>query len=219
MDWLFDGPWFWVLAIVGVLAAIGGRYFHERRRTEALRMVARNLELVFAPEGELDGDVLGLDFELLSRGTGIRNVMSGRIDETSMQIFGYVYTTGGGRNRSTHRQTVALFTSDALDLPHFEMKPEHIGHAIASAFGYQDIDFDTHPEFSKRYVLRGPSENVIRECFRHEVLEFFAANPKLNVEGRPGGLIVYRARRRMRPRDIETFAGQAIGVFSLLVRK
>jgi len=42
-----------------------------------------------------------------------------------------------------------------LKLPFFELKPENTFHKIGQVFGYQDIDFEAFPNFSKGYLLRG----------------------------------------------------------------
>ena len=40
----------------------------------------------------------------------------------------------------------------------FEMRPENLLNKIGAALGRQDIDFDSNPEFSRRYLLRGSAD-------------------------------------------------------------
>ena len=219
MDNFFDGPWIWAVFITIAVVTIVGRLIYERWRTTALEAVASRLDLSFEAKATLDGDIAVLGFPLFSRGgSSVRNLMFGHIDAVTLQIFGYVYSTGSGKNRTTYRQTVAVFTSETLQLPSFELSPEHFLHRIGGAFGYQDIDFDTHPKFSKDYLLRGEDEAAVRERFDADLLAFFESGAKLHVEGRPGGLLVYRSKRRESPGNIEAFAEQAIDVFSQFVR-
>ncbi|MEC9473853.1 MAG: hypothetical protein VX584_04130, partial [Actinomycetota bacterium] len=66
-----------------------------------------------------------------------------------------------------------MLDAEDLQLPTFVIRPENLFHKIGSTFGYQDIDFDAHPTFSKRYLLRGPDEEAIRNTFTDEFLSSY----------------------------------------------
>jgi hypothetical protein len=118
-------------------------------------------------------------------------------------------------------QTVIWFRSPQLSLPSFVMRPEHVVHKIGSAFGYQDIDFDsnrTAADFSKKYLLRGADEHAIRSLFKNDVLDFFATHPgKPVLEGRGDRLILYRPGQLIRPENISVFLEEGLEVFRLFV--
>jgi len=118
-------------------------------------------------------------------------------------------------------QTVIWFRSPQLSLPSFVMRPEHVVHKIGSAFGYQDIDFDsnrTAADFSKKYLLRGADEHAIRSLFKDNVLDFFATHPgKPVLEGRGDRLILYRPGQLIRPENISVFLEEGLEVFRLFV--
>ena len=118
-------------------------------------------------------------------------------------------------------QTVIWFRSTQLSLPSFVMRPEHVFHKIGSAFGYQDIDFEsnrTAADFSKKYLLRGGDEHAIRSLFKDNVLDFFATHPgKLVLEGRDERLILYRPMQLIRPENISVFLEEGLEVFRLFV--
>ncbi len=118
-------------------------------------------------------------------------------------------------------QTVIWFRSPQLSLPSFVMRPEHVFHKIGSAFGYQDIDFDsnrTAADFSKKYLLRGADEHAIRSLFKNDVLDFFATHPgKPVLEGRGDRLILYRPGQLIRPENISVFLEEGLEVFRLFV--
>jgi len=97
-------------------------------------------------------------------------------------------------------ETEQHLTGTGLRLPEFSLKPEQFIHKLASTFGYQDIDFVDHLDFSRRYLLRGPDEPAIRGAFAPQVLSFFQSQDKLCAESLPGGrLLVFRLDRRVKP--------------------
>ena len=174
---------FVIFAVVCIVIALGGFFLLERHRTAALQEVASKFDLGFEKSTELPRQIDRLDFHLFSQGSNtIKNVMSGVQYGIQVKVFGYSYSTGSGQNRRTTRQSVVLFESEELDLPRFDMRPEHLLHKVGGAFGYQDIDFPGNKRFSKEYLLRGRDEAAIRSVFTDEALAYFAANPNLSVE-------------------------------------
>ena len=134
------------------------------------------------------------------------------------------YSSGTGKLQKIGRlpeQTVIWFRSPQLSLPSFVMRPEHVFHKIGSAFGYQDIDFEsnrTAADFSKKYLLRGGDEHAIRSLFKDNVLNFFATHPgRLVLEGRDDRLILYRPEQLIRPENISVFLEEGLEVFRLFV--
>ena len=120
-------------------------------------------------------------------------------------------------------QSVICFQSPQLNLPKFQLRPEHFFDKIGSKLGYQDIDFESHPtavEFSKKYLLRGKDEQTIRALFTDAVLTFFAAHPdKVCVEGSDDQLIWYQPGKIIEPEDIPAFMKEGFEVFRVFARK
>ena len=108
------------------------------------------------------------------------------------------------------------FHSPDLSLPSFELRPEHMFHKIGQALGYQDIDFDSHPTFSKQFLLRGPNEAAIRDFFTPELLEFFESHPGVSVEAAGDRMIFYRASKRIKPEDVRSFMEAGFKIFARL---
>jgi hypothetical protein len=213
-----------ILAVVAVLALIGGilvlslRY--ERQRTEALAAVCQGLGLTFEPEGDLDAMRGQGDLPLYDHGHSkkLKNVMSGQVRDRDLRIFDYQYTTGSGKNSHTWMQTVALFPRAGAGLPDLLLAPENLFHKIGQVFGYQDIDFDSSPDFSSHYLLRGPDEMAIRSAFSADALSFFGQQQGWHVEVRDHTVGIYRAGKRCKPEDVATFLADAQGVLRALAR-
>ena len=97
------------------------------------------------------------------------------------------------------------FRSPALNLPEFALRPENLFDKIGDVFGGQDIDFESHPKFSKSYSLRGSDEQKVRETFTDEVLSSFENQTGISTEGGGDQLIFYRAGKRIDPDQVRSF--------------
>ena len=94
-------------------------------------------------------------------------------------LFDYEYVVEGSESNSSYKQSVIWFHSENLCLPNFALRPENLFHKIGGVLGYQDIDFESHPKFSKTFLLRGNDEPKIRDIFKNEVWTlavFFGTN-------------------------------------------
>ncbi len=156
-------------------------------------------------------------FHLFSQGHSkkIANVLMGKAGALDVAVFDYAYTTGGGKHSQHWRQTVIFFERDDMSLPKFTLRPENIFHKIGQVFGYKDIDFDSHPEFSKRYLLRGENEEAVRATFGDEARSFYESDLKLSTEAAGPQLIHYRSGKRVSPDQISEFIKQGVRVLTL----
>ena len=194
-----------VLIFLGVAAlvviGIAANAYAERKRRESVGKVADELGLSFHPDGDPALVSELSDFPLFSKGRAkqIKNMIHGETDEVIMGIFDYRYTTGSGKSQHTYRQTVAFFRSVDLHLPDFELRPQGFFHGIGKVFGYKDFDFESHPVFSKAFVLRGQNEKRTRQLFSPEILTALEGQQGINVEGRGTDLIFYRDAKRSPP--------------------
>lgn len=209
-----EEPAFWVVALVVVsfLSIWLLTVYLDRKRSQAMLQAADELGLPFEVEGSAQMLAeLGI-FKLFSQGRGkkIRNVFRGDTEEVQAVIFDYQYTVGHGKHSHTFKQTVAAVRCPSLRLPRFTLCPENFFHKLGSMFGYQDIDFDTHPVFSSRYLLRGDNERSIRAAFTPEVLEHFEQIKGVRVEGNTSQLIYYRPGKRLKPDAVRDFLEQAL---------
>ena len=208
--------------IVGVAVVVGVIFLlcwlNEKKRTREMQELASSLKFFFAPKEDFSFLASLHHFHLLSQGHSkkVRNIMNGTANDIAVTIMDYQYTTGGGKNSHTRKQTVIAFQSSLLHLPSFALRPEHLFHKIGKAFGYQDIDFDAHPTFSKRYLLRGADEDAIRATFTDEVLSYYDQSKGLSTEADGDTLLFYRPSKRVKPKDIQSLLAQGFAVFGLL---
>lgn len=209
---------FGTIITIGILGAVSS-YRHEKKRREALAAAAARWELGFELEPSTKARRAFEHLPLFDQGRQktAANRLFGELEGFGLEHFDYSYVTGSGKNRSTHNQSVVGVTIPGARLPAFTLEPEAMFDKLAAVFGAKDFDFTTHPEFSKRYLLRGDDEDGVRRLFTPGVLGWFERNLGLHVEGAGRVLIVYR-RGRVRPADeVRTALHEGLEIARLLV--
>ncbi len=214
----FSIPCVCFLLFIGLAVATGiyGNYVSEKRR-KALAEAAQLMGFDWLDKslGILTSQLR--HFSLFNRGGQAAgyNAMRGQVASREVLVMDYKYTTGSGKNRSTHTQTVAVFPQLATRLPHFELSPENFLVKVMQALGYRDINFEEHREFSRKYLLRGPDEEQIRAAFNPDVLDYFASHPGWSVESKEGMLLVYRDSATCHPEQVPEFTAEAARIAAL----
>lgn len=187
-------------------------YLRAKKRTEAMRAIAESLEMEFVAD-KCDPNTLGLDgIDLFKKGRSrkVLNLIKGTFEDTNAFIFDYHYVTGGGKNSSHHSQTVIAYeicSKDGFQLPQFTCKPERFFHKFADMFGFEDIDFEQYPEFSKAYRLKGENEDSVRKIFNETVIRQLEAEieQRWNVDGSGELLVIHKNDRIIKPEDCPQF--------------
>lgn len=211
----FIGFVVFIVGLIIVVAIIQSR--REKERTEQLQRAAGLLGWQFVATAPMNWIPHMDQFTLFAQGHGksITNMMYGEIDGVKAALFDYKYTVGHGKNSVTHRQSVVYFESRNLSLPLFSLRPEGVFHKLISALGYQDIDFGNRPEFSKRYLLRGPDEPAVRNAFSDAALGFYEMNPGTSTDGGGSQLFIFRHGPRTPPLESQAFVNWGLAIKNL----
>lgn len=190
-----------------------------KKRLAAMEEMANELGLSWFQSGTLEQTESHSGFNLFSQGRAreMSNLIEGVTDEVRICIFDYQFTTGHGKHKRTVQQTVASLSSGQLNCPLFSMRPEGIFDRVGGMLGFQDIDFDSHPEFSRLFVLKGSNEEAIRNFFRPPVLEFFETQRGISVEGKGNTMCFFRAGKIVAADQITDLLSDAYRVFGCLV--
>ena len=198
------------IALVVALIVWGNRY--ARKRTAEFSQVAQQLGFQFLGN-RWRGPMLPPqpNMCLIQRTRGkFSNVLIGSTGGLDVSLFDYTYPMG----KSTMTYTLAAFSHD-LQLSPFELRAENIFDRIGDAFAHNDIDFDSHPEFSRRYLLRSPDEAGTRQIFTPTLLTYFEQIPsdkKWHVEASGMTLILYRTTGPLRSADIQPFLDETSSI-------
>lgn len=206
-------------ALIGLVVFAAQRSAAKRRA--ALEAIALQSGWSFAAD-KVGSAALGAGpLPLLSQGRAQRasNVIRLPGATPAVAIFDYQYTVGAGQHQSTVVQTVAHVRSPRLALPPFTLAAENIFHKVGGALGYHDIDFDSSPEFSKKYLLRSKqAEDRVRDLFTPSLRAYFEQRAPVTVEGHDQELLVYKSGRRVKPEDMPAFVEDAQAIARELER-
>lgn len=206
-------PLFWIAIIIAavILLLVSTR---GSQRRDNLRMFASNRDWRFEPR-LTNWRSLGFhELPLCRRGYGRRcdNVTHVDIPEARRAILcDYVYFTQAGQYAQSVRQTVLFAEVPDAGFPTFALAPETIFHRIGEWFGWTDIDFPTHADFSHNYRLVGDDEAAARAVFTPAVIEFIERQPtpRLHVESASGWVAIYRHFRTVPTDETAEFLADA----------
>ena len=184
-----------VFFLIGLLVFFGVR--HSKERVTGIQNLGFELKLRYFPDGHVTLDPVLNNLDFFKHGQRrVSNLLLGRIlidnELMSIAIFDYQVTMNKTINRAyvnnssidgacvdqsaSFIQTVVMFHDSALHLPSFHLRPEFSLDRVATLAGTDDVDFDDHPEFSKRYCLIGPDHAAIRSIFKPALIEHFESD-------------------------------------------
>lgn len=192
-----------ILIAIGVIALIALMIYAaieaEKRRKQRiadLQAFASSLGLSFMPGKNPDHDEEYEHFELFRRGfdRAAYNTIYGQLDLGNMVVgvntgdFTYktreTYTTTvNGKTTTRTRIVTHHFSYFIMELPYIRMpdmliRREGLFDKIASAFGKNDIDFES-AEFSRKYFVRCESRKFAYDIIHPRMIEFL-------LESKPG---------------------------------
>ncbi len=210
---------FFAFIVLAIVTAVVLSIHFDKKRREQLAATAEEMGLCYFPDGDSNLLTQLQDFGLFNMGRArkMTNLIQGDSGEVKIAIFDYQYTTGSGKNSTTHRFSIAALQSQELNSPSFTMRPQNFLDRFGNMLGFQDINFDTHPVFSKLFVLQGVDEEAVRIYFGKARLDFFESRPGVSVEAQPGMMFFYHSGKRIKPDELKDFLASAYEVFGAMV--
>ncbi|MGD0842416.1 MAG: hypothetical protein ABSA32_14785 [Candidatus Acidiferrales bacterium] len=196
----FELPSWWGFAVFG--AVFVGIFvlatYLSRKRTQALTTLALQQGLTFEGDKWLTPESAPqLESPLFQgkSGPGFKNIISGKRGGLSCSFVDYSYRSG----KNSISQTLATFTQDVW-LPQFAVGPSDMLHKFSDALLHKAIQFESDPDFSKRFRLVSPDPDKAREMFAPGLLTFIEnLDPaaKWHIEGSGRTLIIYRQGKQV----------------------
>jgi len=180
-----------VLFIIGVIAAfilfaIFGS-IAEKKRREALAALASRLGFRFSPGKDYSIPDRFVFLKRIDQGSNryAFNVLTGAYNGEQVLIFDYHYETTstdskGRRQKTSHYLSIYLFFLPK-SFPELTIGREELFSKIAQAFGYDDIDFESH-EFSKAFCVRSRDKRFAYDFCNSSMMEYLLANRDISLE-------------------------------------
>lgn len=145
--------------------------------------------------------------QLFRQGGGkkLENLFGSKSFYSDQYLFDYSYVVSTGKSSHKFTQTVMFFDCRNLSLPDFFLKPENFFDVLKEWFGFSDIDFFSHPDFSKDYRLTGDFESVIRYYFDEQVLGLLSQHKSFWMEASNFYLIIYKNKELIPAPQVPAF--------------
>ena len=89
------------------------------------------------------------------------------------------------------------------EIPIFTLDKEGLLYMLYDLAGFKDIAIDNHPDFNRRFYLRGEDEEAIRELFSDELVLFLESNPYYHVESNGHSLMILKKERLLGVQEIK----------------
>lgn len=175
-----------IIVAAVILIAVYGYYAAEKRRKD-MAAVAERLGLAYLQESvDIDDDTYG-EIDLFQHGSSreAEHVIGGSKDGCDAQLFDYEYTTGSGKDKTTHNYSVCVLTV-AQDFKSLFIRTESFLDRIAGAVGFDDIDFESN-EFSNKYYVKSSDKKFAYDVIHPQMMEFLlnaGEIPEIEISGR-----------------------------------
>ncbi len=104
-------------------------------------------------------------------------------------LFQYRYTTGSGKNQTTHTYRI-LAMRMPLDGRGLDIKREHFGHKLVDALGGEDIDFESDA-FSRRFWVKCRDRRFAYDVITPRMQEWLMADGERHWQWHGDTLMIY----------------------------
>ena len=235
----------WVIPIL-IIASITWSVIKGRKRAKEMREAGASLKL--RESSKSDKKVLEDRIDqsrLFSDGSSWpKTVLVGDVNGVRVTLADYNFSPPGTKKK-TQETTLLTIQTNSINLPPFTLMPSGwLIDSLSSMVGYRDINFDSHPQFSKQYLLRAfdeddlgnefsryeePStsafkesknEALVHDLFTHELLDLLETNSGVSLEGRGDQFILRRfTNQRVPANELTTFVELGVKILSILSRK
>ena len=200
-EWI---PFLFIGGVVAIiLLIVVGSILYEKKRRERLGEIAMQMGLEFSIT-----DPFGIPsrygaFHRLNSGHSrkAKNVMHGELGGMPLKIFDYRYTTGGGKNSSTHNLSIVLAETD-YTFPYVGIRSEGFFDRLAGMVGFADTEIGS-PEFDAAFRIDAQDPSFAVQLLQTDLTDFLLQSQEtgFKVEFAGNSVMVHRDRR-LKPDDL-----------------
>lgn len=189
-------PIFIVIIILGIAVFGFLSWQQDKKRREALRLWAKQKgwHLTHSRIRSLHRDYPALKIFQKGHSRNARNVIKGDFHERPVTLMDYTYTTGHGKNRSTHNRGVVILACDFPTAPLF-IRRENPLDKVGEFFGADDIDFESS-EFSRKFFVKSSDRKWAYDVIHTRTMDYLMKIPSIfTIEFGFGEIVIYQNGR------------------------
>lgn len=164
-------------------------------RQQGLRAFANENDYTFFPQ-KVRSPLKYKDFPI-QKGNAIlyeENILEKYLEQCRLGVSDATLSEGARQEQNDSHITLVQITELAILIPDFALEPESLWTKLSELAGGKDIDFADHPDFSKKYYLRGENEIAIRDFFTEPVMSFLEKREDIHIECHRNKLLFYKKR-------------------------
>ena len=186
---------------VALRSLILPNYQKSSPRQQRMKRIAADYGWLFTREEQVESSEL-LEFEFFrSRPLEKKsNVIAGEFKDLGVEweISDIVFDEGAMLSKEVYKTTVQLIHLPN-EIPDFVLEQEGIFDKLFDNIPFmnthKDIDFEEHPDFSKKLRLTGEDEQAIRSMFTSNLISFLESEEIYHIESNGNALIIFKSLR------------------------
>ncbi len=144
------------------------------------------------------------------------NVMSKQLPSGQVQFKEFSLVEGGRFATMEFNLAAVVIDNLPFSIPSFSLEREHMFDKMMDAVGYDDIDFDSHKEFSDKFLLQGPNRKKIEEFFTDKLLDFFSEQPVYHVESNGSSVMIYSQKNMPDTTEIKNIISFSVDLLATI---
>ncbi len=146
--------------------------------------------------------------------------ISNRIDSPlgDFSAFDIEFSEGAFIAREVVRSTMLYFQLPE-PIPSFTLDREGLLERIYHLAGYNDIDLDKFPDFSRRFFLQGEKNQDVISLFNTELVLFFESHDYYHIECNGGGVLVMQKERLASVKEIKAMVAYGKALQAILIHR
>jgi len=172
----------------------------------ALATMAKNASWHFEPGKTMSfKDFDGFSFSKSGKIVYSQNLISGVFEDLRFIYSEIIYDTSLQTKSADSMLPALLLKKEDSNqsFPVFTVEKEGFFEKVSDLASNKDIDFDNHPVFSDKFLLRGPDEGAIREFFQAGILNLIESTPVYHIESNGKSIIIYRFDRKNTKKEVK----------------
>ena len=169
-----------------------------------LRKFAESNEFAYFPQ-KIRTSLKYKDFPI-QKGNKIQyeeNILAKYLELGKIEVSDITLQEGALQERFDISITIVQLTETGMTIPDFALEPEGLWSKMFESVSGKDIDFTAHPDFSKKYYLRGEQEESVREFFSESLIHFLENREEMHIECHKNKLLFYKKRDTLEAAEIQ----------------
>ncbi len=122
--------------------------------------------------------------------------------ETDCKVFDLEFSEGAFIAREVVKTTV-MHIGLSKEIPVFSLDKEGLLQWLYSLAGFKDIEIKNHPDFNRRFYLRGENKEAIRHIFTDELVLFLESHPYYHIESNGKAILILKKERLLGVQEIK----------------